>query len=306
MQQPSHLAASNLNLNQVLVCIKHIPRIVSQHYFSAEPPFKKLIGFERLRLLDIHFTTLKMEVAYFHAIYDTISMDLDYVVTWWDDSQYRLQLRSLVSEQEWMQFKTDILRIYAEQNAKRAALRKLIQFNRYRPIAHLFLALLSNAKAYLDRRSDPLRDPLMNPPTYSILLFPLILLLSLILMVASVSVLSAIAMIGIVLINFLLSLCIVLDFLLMFPRYLLFRETEKSFLESAMAAHPDLDPVLVEEELVQQLRQLTVRMNRHHRGVHCQFTSTLEHRKGDGADNPSSDWETFQIQFLKFSPDVPL
>eukprot|EP01035_Chromulina_nebulosa_P025822 gene25822-33729_t len=125
MQQPSQLAASKLSLNNVLVCIKNIPR---------------------------------MEVAYINDIYDTISMDLDYAVTWWDDSQYRIHLRSLVSEQEWMQFKTEILRIYVEQNAKRAALRKLIQFNRYRPIKVLFLTL-NNFKFYLIRcRCDPLRD----------------------------------------------------------------------------------------------------------------------------------------------------
>jgi hypothetical protein len=85
-------------------------------------------------------------------------MHWDYAVTWWDDSQYRFH--SLVSEQEWMQFKTDILRIYAEQNAKRAALRRLIEFKRYRGITNWYTTLLSNVNFYLTRcRHDPLRDP---------------------------------------------------------------------------------------------------------------------------------------------------
>lgn len=237
----------------------------------------------------------QLAAAYIYEIYDTISMGLDYAVTWWDDSQYRFHLRSLVSEQEWMQFKTEFLRIYAEQNAKRAALRKLIQFNRYRGITHWYITLLSNVYFYLTRcRRDLLRDPhwmlrCIQLCLYWILFLPLVY-----------------AYLGIMWIVVpLYILCLVLDLLLIYPRYLLFRDTEKAFLDAVMTANPDLDPVLVEEELVQQLRQLTVSMTRHHPGVHCQFTSTL-HRKEFGENKTPYYLETFQIQFLNSAPVVQL
>ena len=72
----------------------------------------------------------------------------------------------------------------------------------------------------------------------------------------------------------------------------------RAFLEAVMRAHPDLDPVLVEEELVvQKLRLLTDIMSRHHPGVYCRITSILSRKKN--SNKGPVYFETFQIQFSK-------
>eukprot|EP01036_Dinobryon_divergens_P024057 gene24057-32471_t len=217
--------------DQVLVTIKNSPRDVNMSNASAAPPYKKLYGFARVRAGSSFIDTC--------PLYETISVDSDYRKEFWDDSQYRLHMRPLVNEEEWMQLKKDILQIYSEQNAKRMALRKLIMFNSYRSMFHMLIAAAENAWNFYDRcvrcviKNDPLRDP-------------------------------------------------------------------QAFLEAVMTAHPDLDPVLVEEELIQQLRQLADNFTSRHPGVYCRFTSILGHYK---TKKGRSYYETFQIQFLKFVPN---
>jgi hypothetical protein len=94
-------------------------------------------------------------------------------------------------------------------------------------------------------------------------------------------------------------LCLAVDVLTL-PRFLFFNgRRHRAFLEAVMTAHPDLDPVLVEEELVQKLRLLTDSMSRHHPGVHCRFISILDSQE---TKEGLVYFETFQIQFFQFSP----
>ncbi len=102
---------------------------------------------------------------------------------------------------------------------------------------------------------------------------------------------------------FLVIICLAVD-LLMCPRFIIFNGRHRAFLEAVMTTHPDLNPVLVEEELVQKLRLLTDNMTRHHPGVHCRFTSTLQY--GSTSEGHRFFYETFQIQFLKLPPDFQL
>ena len=90
-------------------------------------------------------------------------------------------------------------------------------------------------------------------------------------------------------------ICIAVD-VLTYPRFFFFNgRRHRAFLEAVMTAHPDLDPVLVETELIQKLRLLTDSMSRHHPGVRCRFTSTL-----DWYDSKEEGHETFQIRFSQY------
>jgi hypothetical protein len=255
----------------VLVSIKNRKRDVDIRNASSAPPYKQLFGFTSLR-----------QTGNLSPLYETISVDLDYRVEQWDDSQYMIHLRPLVSEQEWMQFKTDILIIYLRQNRKRAALRKLIEFNPYRSITHMNFALQShfvrNTNYRLSRcGSDPSRDPYCICVIFFLVYIPIVIIFYTFLAPA------------------LTTICLVVD-VLTFPRFLIFNCCRhRAFLEAVMTAHPDLDPVLVEAELVQKLRVYTDSMSRHHPGVYCRFTSILEY-----------NFETFQIQFSKYVPEFQL
>jgi hypothetical protein len=116
---------------------------------SAAPPYRQLFGFASVRAGRSPM-----------LLYETISLSLDYENECWGDSQYLLHLRPLVNEEEWMQLKT---LIYYKQNAKRAALRKLIQFNSYRSMFCMLPAVPYTAlKFYFQqcvfKHGDPLRD----------------------------------------------------------------------------------------------------------------------------------------------------
>ncbi len=239
---------------------------------STAPPYKQLFGFASVRAAGRSPFLL----------YETISLSLDYQIECWDDSQYLLHLRPLVHEEDWMQLKKDILQIYFEQNAKRAALRKLIQFNSYRSMFCMFEAVFFTAvRFYMGCyqcviKHDPLRDRqctfrrcLCIPPHFLVLIM-------------------------IMLIWFLFSIVFLALDLLTYSRFDIFDSCHRAFLEAVMTAHPDLDPVLVEEELIQKLRQLADDFMSRHPGVYCRFTSVLLKHYGH---------ETFQIQFLKFVPD---
>ena len=91
-------------------------------------------------------------------------------------------------------------------------------------------------------------------------------------------------------------LCLAVD-VLTFPRFLIFYGRHCAFLEAVMTAHPDLDPVLVEKELVQKLRLLTDSMSRYHPGVRCRFTSILDWEE---TNEGRVYFETFQIQFSQY------
>ena len=265
--------------NQVLVSIKNWTRRVDIRYGLAAPPYKQLFGFAKLWQLG------ENDFA-FDQLYGSIITGLDYRVFRWDDSQYMIHLRPLVSEQEWMQFKKDILRIYAEQNAKRAALRKLIEFNPYRSMKHMngtsFGHIFHNCCLPTLCHCDPLRDPCCPNCVFRVefrICYYACIILYLCLALA------------------LCILCLAVD-VLTYPRFFFFNgRRHRAFLEAVMRAHPDLDPVLVEEELVQKLRLLTDIMSRHHPGVRCRFTSIL-YRKNSKKGPVYS--ESFQIQFSKY------
>ena len=268
------------NSYQVLVSIKNWKRDVDIRNASAAPPYKQLFGFTRLR-----------QSRNLSPLYETISVYSDYRVEQWDDSQYKLHLRPLVSEQEWMQFKKYISLIYLRQNRKRAALRKLIEFNPYRSITYMNLALQSHTHLRLGSLfcrcgSDPFRDP------YCICVKNIKIVL----------VLLPVVIISYFIGKALTIICIAVD-VLTFPRFFFFNgRRHRAFLEAVMTAHPDLDPVLVEEELVQKLRLITDFMSRRHPGVYCRFTSILESSEKGGLHY----FESFQIQFSKYVAEFQL
>ena len=88
--------------------------------------------------------------------------------------------------------------------------------------------------------------------------------------------------------------------LLSFPRFFLFHHRHLAFLESVIVAHPELDPALAEEELVQKLQCLLDSLCRHHPGVHYNLCASVVHHPGRGS-TASYDADVFEKQFLKFA-----
>ena len=269
--------------NQVLVSIKNWTRRVDIRYGLAAPPYKQLFGFAKLRQLGEN-------IFAFNHFYESIHTDLDYRVEQWDDSQYMIHLRPLVSEQEWMRFKTDILHIYAEQNAKRAALRKLIEYNPYRSMKDMYFTFTRHIQWC---RTLLCFDPLRDFVPYSICVK-----CGMLIFLSCGFPFMFIFIIYLCLINALYILCLAAD-VITYPRFFFFNgRRHRAFLEAVMTAHPDLDPVQVEEELVVKLRLLTDIMSRHHPGVHCRFTSILDWH--DSKEGVRVYLETFQIQFSQY------
>ena len=252
------LTVDNMNANKVLMAIQNKPR--------------KHVSTDNL-------TTLRWGKVL--SIYEIIDSSRDYSVARWGDKKYSIHLRPLLSEEEWLQFKRDILSIYAEQNSKRAALRKLVQFNWYRSLLISFLSEVRHLRSRLPNCEDPLRD--MHWSQRFLLLICLI------------PQLFAGVLVGYFTFMPITFICLLLD-LLTFPRFILFHERHVSFLESVMEAHPDLDPALVEEELIQKMQQLAQNMTTHHPGVHCRFSSSLVHHNAAGSD-ASYDEDVVEIQF---------
>ena len=192
-----------------------------------------------------------------------------------------VHLVPLISGEEWTKIKRDILKIYAEQNAKREALRRLIEFNSNLSMVGMADALLNNGYYYLNRLSlsDPLRDNQFN--CGECLTSPFLLLVK---VIYAVIVFCLCRQVG-----------FVVDVLTL-PRFILFKNRHRAFLEAVMTAHPDLDPVLVDRELIQKLRELTDNIMSDH-PVNCRFTSIMDY--DSDKNNNSQYYETFQIQFLK-------
>ena len=222
-----------------------------------------------------------------NILYAVISPQRDYSVQLWSDKEYSINLRSLLNEQEWMQFKGDVLQIYADQNAKREALRKLINFNCYRSINSMYMIQIAQFFSFISRgcHRNSLRDPTLVQQFLSCPLFCIFLPLLYVLL-------------------FLIFACMLLD-LLTSPRFFLFHHRHMAFLESVMEAHPELDPAMVEEELVQRLQTLLESLSRHHPGVHCKLSASVVHHKRNGS-TASFDEDVFEIQFLKFAPETEL
>ena len=246
----SQLTTNNLTANPALVTITNRPR----RHFSIET---------------------------YNTIYDVIASQRDYSVQSWGDKKYSIHLRSLLNEQEWLQFKRDILQIYAEQNAKRRALRKLIEYNCYRSLHMMYLITIGKVFLCMFPRLN-LRDKTM---LQRFLECPLCLLFM-------------------PLIYILMILSIVFWFLdvLTGLRFFLLRHREKAFLDSVIIAHPELDPDLIEGELVQKLQQLLGALSGHHPGVHCKISSSVVHQPRQGS-HASYEEDVFEIQFFKFAPE---
>lgn len=257
----SHLTADNLNANKVLLTIKNRFRLhVSVDSFAA------------------------MRSGKIFDIYKAINVERDHSVDRWGDMEYSIHLRPLLSEQEWMQFKKDILSIYAEQNSKTVALRKLVEFNWYRPLYELY----SRALGHLYSCTPPCRDPTRDMD------WPMRFLLYCIYVVHLITYMYVL-LIPVVLVSLLLDI-------LTLPRFSLFRRCHVAFLESVMVAHPELDPAVVEEELIQKIQQLAQNLSANHPGVHCRHSSSVvHHRKGSKG---SYDEDVVEIQFFKFAPEL--
>ena len=218
-------------------------------------------------------------------LYPIISLQQDYAVKFWSDKEYAIHLSKLLSEQEWMQFKGDILQIYAEQNAKRVALRKLVELNCYRSLHRMYIIILNQFLLAIPRccHRDPRRDKTL---LQKFLLCPIELI--------SIPILY-------VLMAFILAF-LLLD-LLSLPRFFLFHRHQIAFLESVVVAHPELDPAVVEEELVQKVQNLLDSLCRHHPGVHCNLCASVVHQPRQGS-NASYDVDVFEIQFHKFAQET--
>ena len=255
----------NLNANPILFTIKNKSR---SHV---------LVGsFAEVRSAKTNF---------YHFLYPIIKIQRDFSVQRWSDNEYAIHLRTLLNEHDWMQFKGDILQIYAVQNAKREALRKLVEFNSYRSLNAMYLIKLTQFLLYIPRccHRDPLRDPTWLQQSLTTLLWLICMPLFYVIM-------------------FIVFLCLLLDTVTA-PRFVVFYRRHVEFLESVMIAHPELDPAAVEEELVQKLRQLLESLSRNHPGVHCKLSSSVVHHKSDG-NRAAHDVDVFEIQFLQFAPET--
>ena len=287
-QQQSQLTAENLNANRVLVVIENKKRHPALSTYST------------------NFAELKSSIRVINsAIYLIINIRNDVFLERWDDFGYSTHLRSLLSEQDWMQFKRDILHIYEEHNAKRAALRALIEFNCFRSLSMMFsIALIdySNAKLYCHPphcwfccyRTNPWMDPLSDQQPPMSLLFCLFMPLG----VVSWLMYIIVIFFGSAIIS---GVLIVLD-LLFLPRFCLFYYCHKAFLESVMTAHPELNPSLLEEEFISQMDQLIESFSSLHPALHCRIDSSVKHVPRNGS-NVSYDMDHFQIKFFKFAPE---
>ena len=213
-----------------------------------------------------------------NMLYTVITWHRDYSVQSWGDKEYSIHLRSLLNEQEWLQFKRDILQIYTEQNAKRQALRNLIECNCYRSLFEIYFITINNFLSCICPRCwNPLRDKTMLQRFLECLLFLLFFPLIYI---------SAIPMFVFMVLDGLTGL-----------RFCLLRHHHNAFLESVMTAHPELDPALIEEELVEKLQQLLDALSRHHPGVHCKLSSSVVHQPRHGS-HASYDEDVFENQFF--------
>ena len=259
----SRLTTNNLSVNPALVTITNRPR---RH--NSIGSYAEMRSANGLNML-----------------YTVIAWERDYSVQSWGDKEYSIHLRSLLNEQEWLQFKRDILQIYTDQNAKRQALRNLIECNCYRSLFEMYGITINNfLRCICPRCWNPLRDKTMLQQFLECLLFLLFFPLLWI---------SAIPMFVFIVLDGLTGL-----------RFCLLRHHHKAFLESVMTAHPELDPALIEEELVEKLQQLLNALSRHRPGVHCKLSSSVVHQHGYGSNGSYSyDEDVFEIQFFKFAPE---
>jgi hypothetical protein len=266
----SQLTIDNLSTNKVLFAI-----INKRRFHVPGDSFADMMSNKRVK----------------RRIYAGLGYQRDYAVARWNDSDYSNKLRTLLNEQDWMQFKRDILRIYEDQNAKRKALRFHIEFNSYRSVGQMFLIKVGYlipliACSYCPGQRDPLRDPTCSfRLTFFVLAIPRLLFL----------ILAMYSMMPVML------SCILLD-LLTFPRFFMYHQRHMEFLDSVITAHPELDPMLVEEELVQKLQQLIQSLSRNNPGVHCKISSYIVHHPRHGSHQSYKE-DIFEIQFLKFAPE---
>ena len=142
--------------------------------------------------------------------------------------------------------------------------------------------------------NDPLRDPL---PHQSTLLDNVFLFFSIILFLFFGWFLY-IYLIYKFFIRLVLVLVVGLLDLLLLPRFYIFHANHIAFLESVMAAHPELRPALVEQEFYLQLKQLTENLSAVNPGLYCRLHSSTKYFNG-GANS----YRTLHIQFLKFPPE---
>ena len=222
-----------------------------------------------------------MERTPMDEIYRIINIWADFKVHRWGDMAYQSQMSSLLGQNEWLEFKRGLLHICTEQNAKRAALRALIEFNCYRSLFAMAYVIDDYYEYYLPGYDH---HQFCCPPRWLlvVLLIPFILLFPFIVICSG----------------------LLLDVLLL-PRFCLFHYRHVAFLESVLTSHPDLEPVLIEKEFFVKIQQLlaerlpdTLRYKLH------SFTKHIPAQKrqrgpGDGGfDIPAYNIDCFHIEFL--------
>ncbi len=221
------------------------------------------LEFKPRKFVSLSFMKLRtMERTPMFVIYEIINIRADFSVQRWGDIAYQSEMSSLLGENEWLEFKRGILHICTEQNAKRAALRALIEFNCYRSLfgmAHVYFIDYLN-ELHWPRFSDffsnaSWQDPLRDPPERNQgdhqCCYPPRCLLIVLLMPFIYLYLGAL---------FCLLVCSGLLDLLLLPRFCLFVCRHVAFLESVLTSHPDLDPVLIEKEFIVRIQQLAERL----------------------------------------------
>jgi hypothetical protein len=105
------------------------------------------------------------------SLYDLIARSRDYRrIKRWNDSKYEAHLPEFIRRQEWEQFKSDILNVTAQHDAKREKLRKLVEFNRYRSLFSMFWIVVSKC-VDCNCNPDPLHDPTCCVENISVILF---------------------------------------------------------------------------------------------------------------------------------------
>jgi hypothetical protein len=226
-------------------------------------------------------------------IYEIINIGADFSVHRWGDMAYQSKMSSLLSENEWLEFKRGILHICTEQNAKRAALRALIIFNCYRSLSDMAGEfLLDDSGGVMGCNSNSLwQDPLRDPPEQSqcccsprwlliVFFVPFVFLY-----------LGAL---------FCLCVCCTLLDLLLLPRFCLFACRHVAFLESVLTSHPNLDPVRIEKEFIVQIQQLAERLPDTLRYKLHSYTRHIPQIQ----DFPAYNIDCLHIEFLVVAPEL--
>jgi len=211
-------------------------------------------------------------------------------VKYWDDAGYKTHLRAFISDHDWMDLKKEILRIYSEHKAKREILYNLVKCNFYRSMA------LTTVECYLNAFNRSISfccclSRLSDSSAFMKCLFCILII--------------PIGYVHLFVFLLLFTLIGAVD-IITFPRFILFKENHKDFIEAVMNANPDLDPEIIDDQCVIALKEFAARVTNKYPGVNCVFSSATQHipysTNGNSPSIPSHDVDFYQLNFLKFPP----